>query len=260
MALDTLTHALTRLRTRILGLGPSDDLGLYASRYEALARHHDNSEAVGGGSFDLFGELELGLLQTEGLAPGDRLLDLGCGGGRLARQVVPYLVGGQYIGSDLSPTMLARARSLLAEEVGDPPCEVELLLQTRHVLPLTDASVDFVCAFSVFTHVEHEDTYHHLVDALRLTRRGGRMLLSCLPLDVPGADEIFLESASRNVRARWAVGPRNVVTHTGLVEAIARLAGWRVLRWYAGDEANIKHPKTGQLHALGQSTCVLEKP
>jgi len=38
---------------------------------------------------------------------------------------------------------------------------------------------------------------------------------------------------------------------------IVRLARWEPLRWYDGDEPNIRLPATGELPALGQSVCVL---
>jgi hypothetical protein len=50
--------------------------------------------------------------------------------------------------------------------------------------PLDDEAADVVCAFSVFTHLEHGDTYHHLADGLRVVRAGGRFMFSCLPLDL----------------------------------------------------------------------------
>jgi ubiquinone/menaquinone biosynthesis C-methylase UbiE len=137
---------------------------------------------------------------------------------------------------------------------------VELIHQRRHRLPLEDASFDFVCAFSVFTHVEHEDVLGQLREAHRLTRSGGRMLFSCLPIELDRAREVFLRSARDNVRARWLVAPRNVVTARPLMEWIAELAGWRVLRWVDGEREPIAHPGTGALHALGQSTCVLARP
>jgi SAM-dependent methyltransferase len=258
--IQALVERLGRLRSRILGLGPPDDLGLYAARYEWHALRSSRAKAVGGADFDLVGALELGLLRQEGLAPGHALLDLGCGVGRLARHVVPALgEGGRYVGADISRLMLRDARRVIDEAAHDAACAVELVHQRRHRLPLADASFDYVCAFSVFTHVEHEDALGQLRDAHRVTRSGGRMLFSCLPIELAGARDIFLQSARHNVRARWRVGPRNVVTTRPMMEWLAEEAGWKVLRWYDGETANIEHPGTGVVHALGQSTCVLEK-
>lgn len=149
-----LVERLSRLRGFVLGLGPPDDLGLYAGRYEWHALKSSRANAVGGADFDLVGALELGLLLREGLAPGHALLDLGCGVGRLARHVLPVLgEGGRYVGTDISRLMLRDARRVIAESVPDARCPVELIHQRRHRLPLEDASFDFVCAFSVFTQI-----------------------------------------------------------------------------------------------------------
>jgi ubiquinone/menaquinone biosynthesis C-methylase UbiE len=258
--LHQFADGLRRLRGRVLGLGAPNDLGLYAARYERHARRHRGPTSVGGETFELVGLLELGLLQMEGLKPDHTLVDIGCGVGRLAQFVIGELESGRYVGTDLSPTMLRRAAACIAETQPDSSCHVELQRQRTHSIEMDDGSVDFLCAFSVFTHVEHEDAYLQLVDAMRVCKPGGRMLFSCLPLDQRGARKIFLESASHNVQARWLIGPRSVVTSRDLMESIARLAGWRVSRWYSGDEANIIHPRSGEMHALGQSTCVLEKP
>ncbi len=207
--------------------------------------------------FDLVGRVELGLLLGEGLRPEHTLVDFGCGTGRLAVHVIPYLHGGHYIGIDVSRPMLDGARRRVARVVPAPPARVSWIQQTRPVFPLPDRSVDVICAFSVFTHVEHEDTYRYLADARRIIRPDGRFVFSCLPLSLPIARTIFLREAGRDFRARWAK-VRDVATSVDLMEAIARLAGWTPVRWYAGDRANIRMPETGELSALGQSTCVLE--
>ena len=68
--LQRLAEAIGRLRGRVIGLGPPDDLGLYAQRYEWHALKSSRARAVGGADFDLVGAIELGLLQQEGLGEG----------------------------------------------------------------------------------------------------------------------------------------------------------------------------------------------
>src|SRR5581483_61627 len=122
-------------------------------------------------------------------------VDFGCGTGRLAVHVIPYLHGGHYIGIDVSRPMLDGARRRVARVVPAPPARVSWIQQTRPVFPLPDRSVDVICAFSVFTHVEHEDTYRYLADARRIIRPDGRFVFSCLPLSLPIARTIFLREA-----------------------------------------------------------------
>jgi cyclopropane fatty-acyl-phospholipid synthase-like methyltransferase len=198
----------------------------------------------------------LEVLRMEGLKPGDTLVDLGCGTGRLAVHAVPMLEGGRYIGIDISRTMLGHARALLRERVASSSCAVEFRHQTTHEFLLPDRSVDRVCAFSVFTHMEHEDNYRYLRGVRRIIKGDGRFIFSCLPMDLEAARRIFEREAALDTAERWG-GVRNVTTSRELMDSIARMAGWEPLRWYPGDQPCIRVPGCPELRALGQSVCVL---
>ncbi len=232
---------------------------IYEAVYEAHGEFYSDDQVVGDGDFDLIGRIELGVLLMEGLRPTDTLMDLGCGTGRLAVKVIPTLVGGHYIGTDISQSMLDKARARLARATPEAPCRVDLLKQIETTFPIADRTVDMICAFSVFTHIEHEDTYRYLKDGLRIIRPGGHFIFSCLPMSLPVAREIFLQSAQEDFRGRWKQ-VRNVMTSIDFMDEIARLAGWNIIRWYSGDERNVRLPDTGELAALGQSICVLSAP
>lgn len=60
------------------------------------------------------------LLDAAGIAPGDRVLDVGCGNGQVTRQAARRSGHGDVLGVDLSAPMLARAEaSAAAEGVGN---------------------------------------------------------------------------------------------------------------------------------------------
>ena len=245
------------LRDRVSTLRVSNDT--YEELYERHAREVKIDQVVGSGDFDLIGRIELGLLKMEGLQPEHTLVDLGCGIGRLAVHVIPALSGGSYIGIDISETMLKRAKARITQTLPNPSCSITWIKQTRSHFTLTERSVDMMCAFSVFTHMEHEDSYRYLRDALRIVKPLGRFIFSCLPLTLPFSKEVFLNSANMDLKTRWR-NVRNVTTSVDYMEEIARLAGWTPLRWYAGDEANIGLTNDGKMYALGQASCVLEAP
>lgn len=136
----------------------------YEALYESLAKRLSSTDSVGGGEYEEMGLRLLGVLLMEGLKPDATLVDLGCGTGRLAVHVVPWLkTGPRYVGIDISKTMLAHARRLVGEKVPSPLCSIEFLHQTTPDFPLLpDKTVDMVCAFSVFTHMEHEDSFRYL--------------------------------------------------------------------------------------------------
>jgi SAM-dependent methyltransferase len=232
--------------------------GVYERLYEEHAALLPPTSSIGAGDFDLIGRIELQLLVEAGLAPGQVVVDFGCGTGRLAVHLVPRLPQGRYVGVDIAAGMLEHAERLVRERAPEATCQVSWVKLVSPPFPLPDASVDFVCAFSVFTHMEHEDTFRYLRDAHRVVRPGGRFVFSCLPLDLAIARTIFEQSAQLDVGARWRA-VRNVTTSVDLIEAVARLAGWEVERWYRGDEPNVDVPGHGPV-ALGQSTCVLLRP
>lgn len=229
---------------------------VYEALYEAHARAHGD-EVIGDGSFDLIGRLELSVLLAEGLQPSHKVVDLGCGTGRLALYLIPALRGGVYSGIEISKSILDRARASIEAAIPNPPCRVEWIHQTTPRFLFPDASIDMIAAFSVFTHMEHEDTYLYLKDALRVIKPGGRFLFSCLPMDLAIAHQIFRDSATGDFQHRWN-NVRNVTTSQELMEAVARLAGWSPLRWYKGDVSNIRLFDSGEIWTFGQSICVLE--
>jgi SAM-dependent methyltransferase len=101
-----------RLRT-----GSDDHISYYRKvmRYKA-GRSLDM--AVGSRSAEQgaeFGQMQFDYLVRHGLAPGDRLLEIGCGNLRAGRFFVDYLESGNYYGIDISPEILLSAQQVLAE-------------------------------------------------------------------------------------------------------------------------------------------------
>jgi SAM-dependent methyltransferase len=107
--------------------------------------------------------------------PGARTLDLGCGEGRLARDLKN--LGHQVVGIDASPTMLAAARD------SDPGFET--YLADAAALPFADASFDLVIAFMSLQDVENLEGA--VAEASRVLQPGGRVCLAVVhPLNSAG--------------------------------------------------------------------------
>jgi SAM-dependent methyltransferase len=171
---------------------------------------------------------------------------------------IPYLAGGHYIGIDIAQAMLDEAQKRVEETIPDPPCRVSWIHQTTPSFELDANSVDMICAFSVINHMEHEDAYLYLNEALRIVRPGGRFVFSCLPIHTERARSVFLRQAKVDLQTRYS-RIRHVATSKDFMTDIARLAGWTPVRWYDGDETNIRLDN-GELHQFKQSICVLEAP
>jgi len=131
-----------------------------------------------------------------GVAPGDRVLDVGCGSGAatrtLARRVVP---GGHVVGMDASASLLKVAREL-ADEAGLRE-SIEFKLGDCRALPLPDASFNCVLAATMLSHVP--DPECALAEMVRVTRPGGRIGV----FDVDG--DLTLFAHPDRVLTRWIV-------------------------------------------------------
>lgn len=123
------------------------------SRYEDERQMRDAVDSgahrsVVGGLWDEIGELQLQFLRSQGLRPEHRLLDIGCGAGRAAVKIAPYLNPGNYYGLDISPALLSAAEKELAA-IG--------CAGTLRATPSFGSGgwprFDFAIAQSVFTHV-----------------------------------------------------------------------------------------------------------
>ncbi len=133
------------------------------ARRVALGDHR----ALIGGMWDEIGELQFRWLVAQGMAPHHKLLDLGCGCGRLAVKAVPYLDAHNYFGIDISPSLLAAARSEIEAAGVLQKLSQDALRATAHFDPSPAMpAVDFIMALSLFTHL----TLQRLPTALRTIR------------------------------------------------------------------------------------------
>ena len=192
----------------------------YQQAYETHAQSIADDSVIGGGEFDLVGRLELSALVLAGLRPTSTLLDFGCGVGRLAVHAIPFLHQGAYIGLEISQNLLDRAKSRCRGL--DAPSE--WILEAGRELPsVPDRSLDFVGAFSVFTHIEPEDSLEYLRSFRRAIRTDGKLVASLLLIEENGqAREIFAHSSSLSFSERYS-RVRNVVTTKTMFQAIAEL-------------------------------------
>lgn len=113
------------------------------------------------------------LLDRIALAPGQRVLEPGCGGGRLT-ELLATRVGpdGSVLGLDLSVAMVARAarRGL--------PRWAQVVRATARRVPLADQSVDVAVCFAVLPHLEQRPAA--LAELARVVRPGGRLWVAHL--------------------------------------------------------------------------------
>lgn len=239
-------------------------MGKFKAQYDALwqriSKSKTSHQQAVGGDFAVVGLLEANLLKTAGLQPHHRLIDVGCGSGRLATQLTDYLKeSGSYLGTDILPSLLEHAKA----NAGRPDWTFE---QTNgQVIPSGDESADMVCFFSVMTHITHEETWQYILESKRVLRPGGLLVCSFLEFRIRSHWWIFKNTFADKSPEKIL----NQFLSRDAFEAFAFNAALDIVSFHDGDKPHIPIQEeivwengvrmTG-LANLGQSVCVLRKP
>lgn len=202
--------------------------------------------AVGGGigSFEAVGSIEADVMIYAGLDNGSSLLDLGCGSGRLAVAISNRLEI-SYCGVDVVQELLDYAAS-------KTPSDYKFLLNHNLRLPVSDSSIDYFSAFSVFTHLLHSETYLYLEEALRALKPGGKVVFSFL--EFSNADHwpsFWGEVCERRALASVHL---NIMIERAVIKLWAAKLGFVELQIIDG------HDSPWGSHAMGQALAIMRKP
>lgn len=107
------------------------------------------------------------MIQSAGLHPRMRVLDVACGTGGVLQEVLKTVPADQLTGVDPSPGMLAAARSKLPG--------VTLYEGTAEALPLEDQSIDLICMGYALRHMRTFDEAFQ--EFFRVLKPGGKVLI-----------------------------------------------------------------------------------
>ncbi len=148
---------------------------------------------VGGGDFKRIGEELAALLIRHGLKPEHRVLDIGCGVGRVALPLTRQLTTGTYDGFDIVKRWIHWCRRHITPthpnfrfthaDVYNSHYNRRGVPASRYRFPYDDASFDFVFATSVFTHLDPAAARNYLREAQRVLAPGGTFLGTFFLLD-----------------------------------------------------------------------------
>jgi SAM-dependent methyltransferase len=165
---------------------------------------------LGGGRGDFVRtgkHLQRVLQEVARLRPDERILDVGCGPGRVARLLTDYLSDrGSYEGFDVMAENIDWCRRTIAtrrsrfrfvhvnlfNEMYNPQGDIQ---PSMFMFPYPESEFDLVFAFSVFTHMLPSDVRQYLLEVHRVLKPGARCLMTFFLLSERS------ESAIRSGRA-----------------------------------------------------------
>ena len=158
----------------------------------------------GDGDYRAIGAEFLGhFIDLGGLTPHDRVLDIGCGIGRMAVPLTQYLHSpGRYEGIDINPDGIAWCSANISPVYPDfrftrldlrhPLYNPEGAQETAATrLPFTDETYDFICMVSLLTHLEADALTHYAAEAARLLAPGGRCFATAFMMNEPARAELL---------------------------------------------------------------------
>ncbi|SMG22158.1 class I SAM-dependent methyltransferase [Paraburkholderia susongensis] len=219
----------------------------YERFVDNLVKQYPIDEAMAravGGSYDDVGEMELNILRHAGLKDGMAVFDLGCGSGRLASALGRSGMDLDYLGTDIVQALLDYAKT-------KSPEHYRFIKHAALSIPAENSSVDVACAFSVFTHLLHHETYQYLEAMRHAVKPGGRVVFSFLEFADAGHWSIF-EHTIHHQRMDVQT-PLNSFIERSVIDAWAQRIGFRVVEYINGNVG------IGGGAPLGQSTAILER-
>jgi SAM-dependent methyltransferase len=218
-----LERAATSLRLRALDL--RDRVGGRADPLVPPRRLHfvGHADSDFAGTGDEFLRHFVGL---GGLRASDRVLDVGCGIGRMARPLAGFLKpadGGRYDGFDINREGIAWCREHYERDHPEFAFVVADIFNTRYnpagtqaaaafTFPYDDGTFAFALATSVFTHLVQDAAERYVSEAARTLRAGGTLFATWLLLD---------DGSRAAVRAGRAALPFRIGSEGGAGETTA---------------------------------------
>jgi len=130
------------------------------------------------GSQQKWANVSLSILRKSGLKPQSKILDVGCGLGRIAFSLLEYLNDdGEYYGIDMGK----EAIEYCTKNYQRP--NFHFILNNNTNIPITNKKFDFITFFSVFTHLYPNEIIEFLKQCKELLEKNGVIISDMLVLN-----------------------------------------------------------------------------
>ncbi len=177
------------------------------------------------------------LIRMNVITPESRVLDIGCGIGRLAIPLTTYLKGGSYDGLDIVPSGIEWCNGHIARQYPNfhftlaDICNEDYnpngqLLASEYTFPYPDDAFDLVLLISVFTHMLPEDTHRYIAEISRVLRPGGHCWASFYLLNAESIEMMRTGKGSLRFKndhgTYWTVSDKAAELSTGYEESYVK--------------------------------------
>jgi SAM-dependent methyltransferase len=175
-------------------------------------------------------------IELAGLQPHERVLDIGCGIGRVALPLTQWLAdGGDYAGFDIVPEGVRWCQTHITPRYPNFRFELADIYNATYNpggryrahdyrFPYADNTFDFAWTKSVYTHMLDEDIAHYLAETARVLKPGGRCLNTFFLLNAESLQGI--EAGRSQFDFRHRVGHALMVSEAEPEKAIAFDEPW----------------------------------
>ena len=202
--------------------------------------------------FERIGQEFLGhFVELGGLEPHHRVLDIGCGVGRMAVPLTRYLsAAGSYEGFDVVEREIEWCRRAISSRHANFAFRVLDVRNERYnpggsagpsAWPFADSTFDFAIAASLFTHLRPADAAAYIAEAGRVLEPGGTLFATFFLLDDETRPRI--ERGASYFSFRHADGPAAAEDAGSFEAAVAYDLGWLRERLAAAglEVADLRH-------------------
>jgi SAM-dependent methyltransferase len=197
----------TTISASVLAIRPEQDVAAVARYYVAnrfIPVPPSERNFAGDGDFrSIGGEFLRHFVRFGGLQPTDKVLEIGCGIGRMALPLTQFLAfgTGSYDGVDVVKEGIAWCGETITPAYGNFRFQhldyrnpvynpAGALAAEEAALPFADHRFDFIILTSVLTHLDRAATQAYAAEIGRLLRPGGRCFLSLFVMNRRARDSI----------------------------------------------------------------------
>ena len=152
------------------------------TRKEIAAGEHRNFV---GGMWHEIGALQFEFLLRQGLLPGHKMIDIGCGALRCGIPIIGYLEPGNYFGLDINASLIEAGKYELGD-AGLTHKQPKLLVDDRFELERFREMFDFAIAQSLFTHLDMNLIVRCLMEARKVLHSDSKCFVSFFLAPCPG--------------------------------------------------------------------------